>query len=101
MRDYTRELHNLLATDLGRFPAFVCQQFYKPAAGVYHGDGSVKTCAFSPDGGRLVSAGTQDKNEFLSSASAVLSMECHRLGVACRRRVYWGRPVLDLSLPSI
>ena len=27
-RDYARELHNLLATDLGRFPAFVFQQLY-------------------------------------------------------------------------
>ena len=27
-RDYARELHNLLAADLGRFPAFVFQQLY-------------------------------------------------------------------------
>lgn len=27
-RDYTRELHNLLATDLGRYPQFVFQQLY-------------------------------------------------------------------------
>ncbi|HZL07364.1 MAG TPA: WD40 repeat domain-containing protein, partial [Coriobacteriia bacterium] len=26
--DYSRELHNLLATDLGRFPAFLFQQLY-------------------------------------------------------------------------
>jgi len=53
--DYARGQHNLLATDLERFPAWDAKTRRCEAALMGH-NGVVNACTFSPDGETIVSA---------------------------------------------